>query len=267
MLKVAVAGIMGRMGATIARLVQEADDLELAGATEVEGVDAIGKTPSELFGFKDAYFSIESDVSKAVENADVYIDFTSPEASVASARVCSDAGVACVIGTTGLTKKQISNLGRASGKVAIVFAPNMSMGINLLKKLVERAAASLGDEYDIEIVEAHHKMKADAPSGTALMLARAAAQARGLDYDSAAVYGREGKTGVRPKDQIGVMTLRGGDIVGDHTVMFAGPGERIELVHRAHTRETFARGALRAARWVVDAEPALYGMADVLGLK
>lgn len=266
MTKIAVAGIAGKMGTIIARLVIESPDLELAGATEVAGNGAIGKTPQDALGLKCASFKIESDVAKAVKGADVFIDFTSPEASSLAAEICSASGVACVIGTTGLSPAQTERLTNAAKNIPIVYAPNMSLGVNLLKKLVEQAAAALGEDYDIEIVEAHHNMKADAPSGTALLLAKAAAAARGLNYDSAAVYGREGKTGARPKNQIGVMTLRGGDIVGEHTVLFAGPGERIELIHRAHTRETFARGALRAARWVAGKPPKLYSMADVLGL-
>ncbi len=266
MTKVAVAGISGRMGGTIARLINEAEDLELVGATETADHNAIGKTPREVLGLEDALFQIESDVSKALKEARVFIDFTTPEASTSAVEVCAKHKIACVVGTTGLDKAQTDRLGKAAEKIAVVYAPNMSLGVNLLKKLIEQTTVALGEDYDIEIVEAHHKMKADAPSGTALMFAKTAAAARGLDSDTAVVYGRHGRTGARPKDQIGVMTLRGGDIVGDHTVLFAGPGERIELSHRAHTRETFARGALRAARWVAEKQAGLYSMADVLGL-
>ena len=267
MIKVAVAGAAGKMGGIIARLVQEADDLELVGASEAPGHKAIGNTVEEIVGLKGVSVLIEGEVAKAAKDARVFIDFTAPEASVAAVEACAEISVACVVGTTGLDSAQVERLDKAAQKTAAVFAPNMSLGVNLLKKLVEQTAASLGEDYDIEVVEVHHRMKADAPSGTALMLAKAAAAARGMDYDSAAVYGREGKTGARPKKQIGVMTLRGGDIVGEHTVLFAGPGERIELTHRAHTRETFARGALRAARWVAEKKTGLFGMADVLGIK
>ena len=266
MIKTAVAGVAGKMGGIIARLVFEAADLELVGATESPGHNAVGKTVEEALGLKGAAVRIESDIPKAVKNAEVFINFTSPEASVSAIEVCSKKKVACVVGTTGLTQSQIDKLRTAAKNTPVVFSPNMSLGVNLLKKLVEQATAVLGDDYDIEIVETHHKLKADAPSGTALLLAKAAAEVRKLDFDKAAVYGRQGRTGARPKDQIGVMTLRGGDIVGEHTVLFAGPGERIELIHRAHSRETFARGAIRAARWVTNKKPGFYSMADVLGL-
>jgi len=254
------------MGGIVAGLVVEAPDLDLVGATESPNHKAIGKTVEEVLGLKGVAVRIEGNVSEAIKSAQVFIDFTSPEASVTAVETCAKKKVACVVGTTGLVQSQTDRLKAAAKNIPIVYSPNMSLGVNLLKKLVEQAAAALGDDYDIEIVEVHHKMKADAPSGTALLLAKAAAEVRKLDFDKSAVYGRQGRTGARPRDQIGVMTLRGGDIVGEHTVLFAGPGERLELVHRAHSRETFARGAIRAVKWVADKKPGFYSMADVLGL-
>jgi len=267
MTKIAVSGVAGRMGGNIARLVYESSDLELVGAVEAPGNPAVGKTVGEVLGLKGADVKIESEAQAAVKDkARVFIDFTAPEATVNAVKQCADCGVKAVVGTTGLSKAQVASLAQAAQKVAVVFAPNMSLGMNLLRKLVHMASGALGEDYDIELVEAHHRMKADAPSGSALMLGRAAAEGRGWDLDSVAVYGREGRTGPRPTDQIGIMTIRGGDIVGDHTVIFAGSGERIELRHQAHTRDTFANGALRAARWVADKEPNLYSMSDVLGI-
>lgn len=209
---------------------------------------------------------VMDDARSLFEAADVVIDFTVPAATVAHAALAFDTGTAMVIGTTGLTADQQTAVQGAAEKAAVVQAGNMSLGVNLLVGLARQAAELLGPDYDIEVVEMHHKHKIDAPSGTALMLGRAAAEGRGLNHDDHAVMSREGHTGPRPDDAIGYATLRGGDVVGDHTVIFAGPSERIELTHRAASREIFARGAVRAAMWCDGRSAGLYSMRDVLGL-
>lgn len=224
----------------------------------------IGRDAGEQLG-KTTGIKVTSDVS-AIEGADVLIDFTRPEASLQYLQACEEAKVGMVIGTTGFTAEQKARIAQAAQQVGIVFAPNMSVGVTLLTNLVQAAAKVLKEGYDIEVIEAHHRHKVDAPSGTALRLGEAAAAGAGRDFDEVALYAREGITGERKPESIGFATVRGGDIVGDHTVLFAGIGERIELTHKASSRATFALGALRAAKFLSDKKHGLYDMQDVLGL-
>ncbi len=265
MQRVIVTGAAGRMGSTIIRLVSEDRDLKLAGAVEREGFDVIDAgIPANIgeIGIKivDNIFQL-----KGIE-ADVIIDFTIPEATLKTLEFAIENKINMVIGTTGLSDNDLEKIKKASEKIAIVQSPNMSVGVNVLFKISELVAKVLGDDYDIEIVEAHHRFKKDAPSGTAVKLGQIVAAALGRDYKKVAKFERCGMIGERTKEEIGMQTLRAGDIVGDHTVMFGGIGERLELTHRAHNRENFARGALRAAKWLKNKNTGLYNMLDVLNL-
>lgn len=267
MVRVGVAGAGGRMGKAVISALAETPGAELASAVESAGNSIIGSDASSIAGLEAAGVLVTDNPEQAFKEADVIIDFSVAKASVANVELAAALGQAIVVGTTGFSGGQREKIKQASEKTAVVLAPNMSVGVNLLLRLVSEAASALGDGYDVEIVEAHHRHKTDAPSGTALRIAEVAAAALGRDLDKVAVYERKGITGERTKEEIGIQTIRGGDIVGDHTVLFAGPGERLELIHRAHSRDTFASGAVRAAIWVSDKKPALYDMQDVLGLK
>ncbi|MBS0319506.1 MAG: 4-hydroxy-tetrahydrodipicolinate reductase [Proteobacteria bacterium] len=264
-MRIAIAGASGRMGRALIRATLAAPDLTLAAALDVPGSPALGTDAGAAAGTPDG-ITITDDLQASVRLADVLIDFTRPAGTLAHADACAGAGCALVVGTTGLAPADRAALAAAAQRIPVVFAPNMSIGVNVLVKLVELAAAALGPAYDIEIVELHHKHKVDAPSGTALRLGEAAAAGAGIDLATAGVYAREGVTGERRAGSIGFATLRGGDAVGEHTVLFAGDGERIELTHRATSRDTFASGALRAARFVAGKPAGLYDMTDVLGL-
>jgi len=266
-MKIGIVGATGRMGQMLVHQVAGTDGCVLAGATEREGSEAVGKDAGVLAGLGEAGVAIGSDAAVMVAGVDAVIDFTSPDASVAHAELAAQAGAAIVIGTTGLGPDHIEALRRAARHVPVVFAPNMSVGVNLLLAVVEQMARALDDSYDIEIVEMHHRHKVDAPSGTALGLGRAAAKGRGVDLDDVGRLSREGHTGPRPRGEIGFATLRGGDVIGDHTVCFAADGERIELTHKASGRQIYAAGAVRAALWTRGKGPGLYSMNDVLGLK
>jgi 4-hydroxy-tetrahydrodipicolinate reductase len=267
-IRVAIAGSGGRMGQTLIEAVLAAPDLTLAGALEISGSALLGRDVGERSG-RATGVAITADPASGVRSADVLIDFTRPEGTLAHLAACAAAKVGAVVGTTGLSDGDREAMREFARIIPIVFAPNMSVGVNVLIKLVEVAAQRLGDDYDVEIVEMHHRHKVDAPSGTALRLGEAAATALSRDLESVGVYARQGVTGERPGRAIGFASLRGGDVVGDHTVIFAGDGERIELTHRAGSRANFAQGALRAARFVAlkRAEPRLYDMQDVLGLR
>ncbi len=258
-IKVVVTGISGRMGSHIAQAVRNTKGLQLDGATEAPGSFAIGTTLPEGH-------MVVDDLTKCIERADVVIDFTAPEASLKHAAVVREYKKAFVLGTTGFTEEQKSKLRPLLEKIPTVWSPNMSIGVNVLLKIVADAAAKLGAGYDVEILEAHHRQKMDAPSGTALALAEVVAKTLKRDLNKVAQYTRHGKIGARKEDEIGIQTLRGGDIVGDHTVMFAGIGERLELTHRASSRDNFARGAVLAAQWVQGKNPGIYSMSDVLNL-
>lgn len=266
MIRVAVAGVAGRMGSRIAQLVCEAEDLRLTGCWERKDHPLVGKVLKSVIAGAPEGLIVEESAEKAIKDADVMIDFTIPQATVEHAKVCAELGVCAVIGTTGFSDSDRKILGECARKIAMVVAPNMSVGVNVLYKLVEMAARLLGPDFDIEIVEAHHRFKKDAPSGTAVRLGQILAGATGRSWDDAAVYVRKGMVGERRPEEIGIQVLRAGDIVGEHTVLFASLGERIEITHRAHSRDNFARGALRAARWVVGKAPGLYDMQNVLGL-
>jgi 4-hydroxy-tetrahydrodipicolinate reductase len=265
-MKVAIAGASGRMGRVLIETVLKAPDAELAAALEQRGSPFLGRNAGELVG-ESSRVTITDDVNSALSGCDVLIDFTRPEGTLGHAAICRVLGVRLVIGTTGFTPEQKDEIAAASAEIPIAMAPNFSVGVNVTFKLLEVAATALKAGYDVEIVEAHHRHKVDAPSGTALRMGQIVAGALGRDLAKDAVYGREGVTGERKKETIGFATIRGGDVVGDHTVMFLGTGERIEITHRSNSRATYAEGALRSARFLMDRKSGLYDMQDVLGLK
>lgn len=266
MLNVVIAGCSGRMGHALLEGVFADPELLLHAALDRPDSPQIGRDAGEQFG-QATGVKISHDVRAALAGADVLVDFTRPEPSMEYLAACQAAGVKLVIGTTGFNAEQKQRIEAAAQDIGIVFAPNMSVGVTLLINLVQSAAKVLAEGYDIEIIEAHHRHKVDAPSGTALRLGEAAAAALGRDLEACAVYGREGVTGERDPNTIGFATVRGGDVVGDHTVLFAGVGERVELTHKASSRATFALGALRAAKFLRGHARGLYDMRDVLGLK
>ncbi len=265
-IKIAIAGCSGRMGRVLLDCVAQADDLVLHAALAHGGSELLGKDAGGLTGTA-CGVKISADVAAALQGADVLIDFTRPEGTLHHLDICRKLGVSMVIGTTGFNAQQKAQLGAAAQDVGIVFAPNMSVGVNLVFKLLETASRVLANGYDIEIIEAHHRHKVDAPSGTALGMGEVVARTLGRDLEQCAVYGREGVTGERDPSTIGFATVRGGDIVGDHTVLYAGIGERIEITHKASSRATFALGALRAARFLQANPAGMYDMQDVLELK
>ncbi len=265
MIKVVVTGAAGRMGTQIARLVRATEGMAVAGAVERPG-PAVGQDVGTLAGLGPIGVAVVDDLAKALPGADVVIDFTSHEASARHAEACAERGVPLVIGSTGFTPEAKARVAAAARRIPIVLSPNMSVGVNVLFELVRQAAKVLGEAYDVEIVELHHKKKRDAPSGTAVRLGEVAAEALGRDPKDALAYSRHGIIGERPPWQIGLQTLRGGDVVGEHTVFFCGEGERLELTHRATSRDQFARGAVRAAQWIVGRPAGVHDMADVLGL-
>jgi 4-hydroxy-tetrahydrodipicolinate reductase len=267
MIKVIVTGAGGRMGGRVAHLVTETEGIELAGAVDKKGHPLIGKDIGERLGLGPTGIIIGDDLDGCIERGDVVIDFTSRDASIDHLRIAAAKGRAIVIGSTGFTTDEVKKIHGMAGDVRCVLSPNMSVGVNVLLKVLADVARVLGDDYDVEIVEAHHHMKKDAPSGTAMKIAQVVAGSLGRDLDQVGVYSRKGMIGERTRAEIGIQTLRGGDIVGDHTVMFAGPGERLEFIHRAHSRDNFARGAIMAACWVVGRKNGIYDMQDVLGLR
>ena len=265
-IRFAIAGSGGRMGRTLIEAVFNADDARLVAALELPGNPLLGKDAGELLG-QPCGVAISADAEAALAQADCLIDFTRPEATLEHLAVCRKRGVHMVIGTTGFTTEQKLTIQDASRDIPIVFAPNMAVGVNAVFKLLDVAARILNEGYDVEVIEAHHRHKVDAPSGTALRMGEVVAAALGRDLAECAVYGREGHTGERPATQIGFATVRGGDIVGDHTVLFAGTGERVEITHKAASRMPYALGSLRAARFMRGRVKGLYDMQDVLGLR
>jgi 4-hydroxy-tetrahydrodipicolinate reductase len=269
-IRVVIAGASGRMGQAVLEAVLADRDFALAGALDLPASPMLGRDAGERFGRKTGV-AVSSDIPATIAGADVLIDFTRPEGTLAHAAACAGAGVAAVVGTTGLSPEDKKALEGFANAVPIVLAPNMSVGVTVLTRLVEQAAALLGVAYDVEIVEMHHKHKVDAPSGTALLLGEAAARALDRDLRNDGIFGRNGVTGERKQGAIGFASLRGGDVVGDHSVVFAGAGERIELTHRAGSRTNFAQGALRAARFVASKRAqgtrGLFDMRDVLGMR
>ena len=264
-LRVAVAGASGRMGRMLIEAVVAADDLQLCGALDVEGSASLGQDAALFLGHTSGV-AITSDLRLGLTQAQVLIDFTRPAGTLAHLAICRELGVKVVIGTTGFTDEQKIEIAEHSRHIAITMAPNMSVGVNVVLKLLDTAARLLSEGYDIEVIEAHHRHKVDAPSGTALKMGEVVAAALGRDLRECAVYGREGVTGERDPSTIGFATIRGGDVVGDHTVLFAGIGERIEITHKSSSRATYAQGSLRAARFMAERDCGLFDMSDVLGL-
>lgn len=262
-MNIAVAGASGRMGRTIIEAVLASPDARLAAALELAGTAGIGRDAGELAGAP-CGVKVVAEIATALAGCDVLIDFTRPEGTLAHVAECARLGVRLVIGTTGFTDAQRAAISAAAQSVAIAMAPNFSVGVNVMLSLLDVAARALGPGYDVEIVEAHHRYKVDAPSGTALRMGEVVANALGRDLQQNAIYGREGVTGERKRETIGFATVRGGDLVGDHTVMFIGAGERLELTHRASSRANYAAGALRAARFLMGRRSGLYGMGDIL---
>jgi 4-hydroxy-tetrahydrodipicolinate reductase len=263
---IAIAGASGRMGQMLIEALRAADDCVLSGALDIAASPAIGHDAGAFAGQTTGVL-ITADITQGLKNSRVLIDFTRPEGTMAHLTVCRANGVAMVIGTTGFTDSQKVEIAQAAKHIPIMMAPNMSVGVNVTLKLLEMAAKALATGYDIEIIEAHHRHKVDAPSGTALKMGEVIADALGRDLKDCAVYAREGVTGERDPSSIGFATIRGGDIVGDHTVLFAGTGERIEITHKSSSRSTYAQGSLRAARFLAGQKAGLFDMFDVLGLK
>ncbi len=266
MVKAVVTGAAGRMGKRIIGIINDTQGIALAGAVERQGHPFVGKNISEL-GLAGKDITLASGIEDVMDSGDVVIDFTTPDTSIKNLETAAAHKKAIVIGTTGFSTAQRSQIKELAHKTRCLLAPNMSVGVNLLLKILPKIAKTLGDDYDIEIIEAHHHLKKDAPSGTAMRIAEVIASAMERDLEKVAVYERKGITGERDRHEIGIQTIRAGDIVGDHTVMFGGLGERIEITHRAHSRDTFARGAVKAALWLVKQKNGLYDMHDVLAMR
>ena len=264
--KIAIAGASGRMGQMLIDAVRAADDCSLTGALDIASSPAVGKDAGAYAGQSTGVL-VTSDLKQGLQPSQFLIDFTRPEGTMEHLRMCRTLGIRAVVGTTGLSDAQKTEIADIAKDIAIMLAPNMSVGVNVTLKLLEMAAKALSTGYDIEVVEAHHRHKVDAPSGTALKMGEVMAQALGRDLKDCAVYAREGITGERDPSSIGFATIRGGDIVGDHTVLFAGIGERIEISHKSSSRTTYAQGSLRAVRFLANQKSGLFDMFDVLGLK
>lgn len=266
MLTLGINGAGGRMGKTLVQACVKDEQMRLGAAFEAPSSKLIGSDVGDASGVGRTGVVIRHDPEEVHADFEILVDFTVPECTMRSLEICRKYGKSMVIGTTGLDAPQKRSLQEAGREISIVFAPNMSTGVNLSLKLLQVAAETLGDEYDVEIIEAHHRHKVDAPSGTALRMGEVVAGTLGRDLDECAVYGRQGHTGERDRKTIGFETIRAGDIVGEHTVMFSGVGERVEITHRASNRMSFARGAMRAAAWVANQDPGLFDMQDVLGI-
>ena len=264
-IKAIVVGAAGKMGARVIQIINETPSLKLFRAIERSDHAYVGKDIGEVIGLGKMGVILESSLKKG--GGDVIINFSSPQASLESLGFAKEAGLAIVIGTTGLNSEQMNKVKELSKNVRCVLAPNMSVGVNVMFRIVQEVAKVLGPEYDVEILEAHHRLKKDSPSGTAVKLGELISSSIGRDFGKVGVYGRRGMVGERTKDEIGIQVIRAGDIVGEHTVLFGGVGERLEITHRAHSRDNFALGAVRAALWVVNQPNGLYDMQDVLGLK
>ena len=267
MTNILVTGAAGRMGRNLISAVHDAEGAALTAATERQGSSMVGVDAGELVGLEKNNVTLNDDINAVTDDFDVCIDFTAPAVTIENIKACQAAGRKMVIGTTGFSDEQKQFIADAAKDIAIVFAPNMSVGVNLTFKLLDIAARVLSDNVDIEVIEAHHRHKVDAPSGTALRMGEVVADALGRNLKECAVYGREGQTGERDRSTIGFETIRAGDIVGEHTVMFADIGERVEITHKASSRMTFANGAVRAAQWLKDYDKGLFDMQDVLGLR
>jgi 4-hydroxy-tetrahydrodipicolinate reductase len=267
MIRITVAGAAGRMGGRIIHMIHQNPEAELAGAFEHPDHKSVGEDAGSVAGMGELGVRICGSIDEATGGANVLIDFTQPRSTLENTRWASEKGIAVVIGTTGITEDGVAEIKTLSEKIPCVMAPNMSVGVNVMFRIAGEMARILGNDYDMEILEAHHRLKKDAPSGTAMRLGQILAEAVDRDLEKVGVYGRKGMIGERTDEEIGIQTWRAGDIAGEHTVMFGGIGERLELVHRAHNRDNFARGAVRAALWITGQPAGLYDMQDVLGLK
>ena len=267
MINAIIVGAAGRMGRMVLHAIQNAEGIRCTGAVEAAGNPSLGQDAGAVAGLGELKVRIEDDLKSVIQKGAVVIDFTAAEASLKNMEIAAQLHKPMVVGSTGFSPQQMEKVKQLVKGFPCVLAPNMSVGVNLMFKVVEQVAKVLGQDYDCEIIEAHHRMKKDAPSGTALRLGEIIAKSLGRKLAEVGVYGRKGLIGERSKEEIGMHAIRAGDIVGEHTVIFGGMGERIEITHRAHTRDTFAQGAIRAAKWVVNQKPGLYDMGDVLGLK
>ncbi len=267
MVKTIVTGAGGRMGGRIISLMEADEGIDLAAAVERGDHPAVGRDVGEILGLEKRGIVVENDFNACISKGDVTIDFTSHSASVQNLKIAAQHRRPMVIGSTGFSAEELEEIRGLAQSVPCVLAPNMSVGVNVLFKILKIVAEILDDDYDVEILEAHHHLKKDAPSGTAMKMAQIIAEALGRDLDEVGVYERKGLIGERSRKEIGIQTLRAGDIVGEHTILFGAVGERLELIHRAHSRDNFAKGAIRAAKWVVEQNPGLYDMQDVLGLR
>ena len=264
MIRVAITGVCGRMGRCTTQGISQQADMKLVGAIQYTGHPQIGHDAGVVAGIGEIGVPVTGELADVLENADVVIEFSKPEATVQHLRQVVDADKAMVVGTTGFSPNELATVNALASQIRCVMAPNMSLGVNVMIQALELIAKALGDDYDIETIETHHNRKVDAPSGTALRLAETVATALGRDLAEVKIYGRHGTVGPRPEKQIGTHAIRGGDIAGDHTVLFAAQGEQLSVVHRSHNREAFAKGALRAARWVVDAPKGLHDVSEIL---
>ena len=267
MTKAIVAGAAGRMGTRLIHMIHQSEDITLVGAFERPGHSSVHQDVGQVVGLGETGIKISGSLKDIVDLGEVLIDFTIPEATLQNVKIAASQGLSMVIGTTGLTGESLKEVTGLAQKIRCVMAPNMSVGVNVMFRIVGEMARILGNDYDMELLEAHHRLKKDAPSGTAVRLAQILADSVNRDLEQVAVYERKGLIGQRSDEEIGVQTWRAGDIAGDHTVMFGGIGERLEIIHRAHNRDNFARGALRATKWIVKQPKGLYDMQDVLGLK
>ena len=267
MVKLIVSGVAGRMGRRIAGLSLADSEIKVTGGLEIQGNPGLGEDLGKLLGLGEQGIEVVDNLEKIIGQGDVLVEFSSSQATLEHLQICQGHKKAMVIGTTGFTEDEKEILNKASKDIPLLCSPNMSVGINLLFKITREAAKAIGQDYDLEIIEAHHRQKKDAPSGTAIKLAAILAKETNRSLSEVVTFGRKGQTGERPRETIGIHAVRGGDIVGEHTVIFAGAGERIELTHRASSRDTFAQGALRAVKFIIKQKPGLYDMGDVLGLK
>ncbi|MBW1911902.1 MAG: 4-hydroxy-tetrahydrodipicolinate reductase [Deltaproteobacteria bacterium] len=266
MIKAIVAGAAGRMGGRIIHMIHQSKNVTLTGAFERPDHPRINEDAGQIVGLGEIGVRLADSLNEVIDSGEVLIDFTAPEATLENLRAASSQGISMVIGTTGMTGGILEEASNLAKKIRCIMAPNMSIGVNVMFRIAGEMARILGDDFDMEILEAHHRLKKDAPSGTAMRLADVLAESVGRNLEEVAVYERKGIIGERTDEEIGIQTWRAGDITGDHTVMFGGIGERLELTHRAHNRDNFARGAVRAAVWIVNQPIGLYDMQDVLGL-
>jgi 4-hydroxy-tetrahydrodipicolinate reductase len=267
MVKAVITGAGGRMGSRIISFISTTDGIEMVGAVEQKGHPLVGRDIGENFEMGKSIVIVEDNLKKCIDKADVVIDFTHHETAVRHLETAVEKQRAIVIGSTGFTREEMKRIHDFAKHTRCVLAPNMSVGVNVMFKVLRDVAKILDDEYDVEILEVHHQLKKDAPSGTAMKMAQIIAEALGRDLDEVGIYARKGMIGERTKKEIGIQTLRAGDVIGEHMVMFAGVGERLEFIHRAHNRDNFAKGATRAAKWIVKQQNGLYDMQDVLGLR